>query len=510
MANIRQVRAGLFVATFIMVCASIIYNIKVIRRFNYNASNRHNHVPLSVISSSSSSSSRLATAIDNKNDNVTTSLSSTKNMAAAAATNEASPASTIKVKTLKDIRSQMIQQRKKKMLQSKDDENNTIRQNYAIELCDQSSLNTTITALNKSSTSNTKIIAFADSKYKDIAYRWYKDMTDLGYNEHMVVAYDKETEEYFKSHGSCSHTNGTIITTMRYDYIHSFYENNNNISNILTDLSNDCELHQIGKQMYRRRLFGSRWNYILRQLKSGSNVLVSDVDNYFVKYIDIRNEIEDNTDNYDTYLAYGGTVPSFPRRTFALSGFTACGCLSWWRASSFEVIQFVSELVRKCGCLETTLDCDCRCDDQIEMNNLLFNDPVYKIQWDNTANANVKNKNTNTNTNETGKIKREKVVKRNETRITNNFTVPKSEKEMFWGSMVGTGQMFTTQTNQMQRVKFWDRHSALRREYSENNNILLCPDSSKSWVTMPSNVERDKIKDTWLNGPCGDNSSSNK
>jgi hypothetical protein len=480
------------------------YNNKVTRGFNHNASNRQNHVP-SVISSSSSSSSssRSATPISsnnkNKNGNITTSISSTKNMTATAGTatvtNEASYTSPIKVKTLKDIRSQMTEQRKKKMHQS-NNENSIVRQNYKIELCDQSSLNT-ITAVNKSGTSNTKIIAFADTKYKDIAYRWYNDMSDLGYIEHMIVAYDKETEEYFKIRGSCSH-NGTIITTMRYDYIHSFNEkNNNNNNNNLTDLSN-CKLHQIGKRMYRRRLFGSRWNYILRQLKSGSNVLVSDVDNYFVKYIDIKKEIEDNI-NYDTYLAYGGTVPSFPRKTFALSGFTACGCLSWWRATSSEVIQFVSELARKCGCLETTLDCDCRCDDQIEMNNLLFNDPVYKIQWDNTANANnVKG------TNETGKV-----MKRKKTRIiTNNFTVPKSEKEMFWGSMIGTGQMFTTtQTNQMQRVKFWDRHTALRREYNESNT-LVCPDSSKSWVTMPINVERDQIKDTWLNGPCGNNSSS--
>ena len=76
---------------------------------------------------------------------------------------------------------------------------------------------------------------------------------------------------------------------------------------------------------------GSRWNYILRQLQqqqqqpqdsshdggpsagTGMNVLMTDVNNVFVRYLDMS-EFEDSP--FDSYHAYAGTVDAFPRNIY--------------------------------------------------------------------------------------------------------------------------------------------------------------------------------------------------
>eukprot|EP00751_Fragilariopsis_kerguelensis_P047099 CAMPEP_0171055640 /NCGR_PEP_ID=MMETSP0736-20130129/55894_1 /TAXON_ID=186038 /ORGANISM="Fragilariopsis kerguelensis, Strain L26-C5" /LENGTH=270 /DNA_ID=CAMNT_0011510197 /DNA_START=27 /DNA_END=835 /DNA_ORIENTATION=- len=132
----------------------------------------------------------------------------------------------------------------------------------------------------RKSKSNTKILGFADMNYKDIAFKWYQELTELGYTEHIVVAYDVPTEQYFQ------HNN------MRYDTIHDhtnpdddqqLFQNNHTFPTSITidqcknTYDNRWKREAQQNQIYKRRLFGSRWNYVLRQLQLGYNVLLTDV-----------------------------------------------------------------------------------------------------------------------------------------------------------------------------------------------------------------------------------------
>lgn len=152
----------------------------------------------------------------------------------------------------------------------------------------------------------TKIIGFADYGYKDIGYQWYKELEKLGYTEHMVAVQDTIAAEYYASKGD-----------IRYDLV---YQPPNN----LTGLKQLCE-HEYTKlsnpakrsQRYRRMLFGSRWNYVLRQLELGYHVLLTDVDNIYTQY---KSMAEMENSEYDIFHAYAGTVPSFPLNLFRLMG----------------------------------------------------------------------------------------------------------------------------------------------------------------------------------------------
>eukprot|EP00751_Fragilariopsis_kerguelensis_P030754 CAMPEP_0170909076 /NCGR_PEP_ID=MMETSP0735-20130129/2299_1 /TAXON_ID=186038 /ORGANISM="Fragilariopsis kerguelensis, Strain L26-C5" /LENGTH=395 /DNA_ID=CAMNT_0011305549 /DNA_START=189 /DNA_END=1376 /DNA_ORIENTATION=- len=325
----------------------------------------------------------------------------------------------------------------------------------------------------RKSKSNTKILGFADMNYKDIAFKWYQELTELGYTEHIVVAYDVPTEQYFQ------HNN------MRYDTIHDhtnpdddqqLFQNNHTFPTSITidqcknTYDNRWKREAQQNQIYKRRLFGSRWNYVLRQLQLGYNVLLTDVDNVFVRYIDLYDEFENNNSNnnalYDSYHAYAGTVNAFPRNIYKEVGFTICGGMTFLRASSKGVLEIVKALVERCGC-QTTLYCHCSCDDQVVLNGMLLMDPSpYKIQWDNP---------------------------------TNNTIIPTKEDDINWEEMTGT----VTTTVGSHRVKIWNRHVAFRRHYESDPKLRICPNKERSWIAMPSGIDRMKVRDIWMNGCRG-------
>jgi hypothetical protein len=119
---------------------------------------------------------------------------------------------------------------------------------------------------------------------------------------------------------------------MRYDTIHD--QSNNFTTSVTFDQCADTYENRWPEEkqnhIYRRRLFGSRWNYILRQLQQNHNVLFTDVDNVFVRYLDMS-EFENS--QYDSYHAYAGTVDGFPRNICKKIGFTICSGMSWLRGS---------------------------------------------------------------------------------------------------------------------------------------------------------------------------------
>jgi hypothetical protein len=287
----------------------------------------------------------------------------------------------------------------------------------------------------------TKIIGFSDGGYMEYAFRWYEEMTKLGYTEHLVVAQDKQAQRFFQSKG------------MRHDWIHEHDERLSNITireHFRRELCSEYDGQFTIKkqdQVRRRSLFGNRWTYVLRQLERGYNVLLTDVDNVFTQY---RSLVDLEESEYDSYHAYAGTVPSFPRNIFAKTGFTICGGMSWLRSSP-GVMEIAQTLVDRCDC-NSTLNCNCNCDDQVTINTLLLVEEAYKVQWD-----------------------------------PPHYPKPNSEDEMTWNGRTGvypkTGH----------KVKIWDRHTAFRRNLDPN----VCPDPARNWIAMPTKVDRGKVWDEW-------------
>jgi hypothetical protein len=283
----------------------------------------------------------------------------------------------------------------------------------------------------------TKIVGFSDHGYKELAWKWYQELEKLGYKEHEVAAQDRVASEYFREKG------------MRYDLVHP-----SSNSSLREECGEYYSQFKPGKrsQTYRRSLFGSRWNYVLRQLRDGYHVLMTDVDNVFVRHVPLT-ELE--TSEFDAYHAYAGTHPSFPLTIYQAVGFTICGGLSWLRSTP-GVIKFVEAIVNRCKCEK--MQCACHCDDQVVMNDLISMGDRFKIKWDSPVH------------------------------------VPASEAEISWEGMTGTCN------STGHRVKIWDRHTAFRSKIDPN----VCPDD-RNWIAMPSVLDRTTVWETWRE-VCGSTS----
>jgi hypothetical protein len=87
---------------------------------------------------------------------------------------------------------------------------------------------------------------------------------------------------------------------------------------------------------------------------------------------------------------------------------------------------------------------------------MMLAEPLYRVKWDdnNSSSSNVK--------------------------------IPMKEEDINWNSMTGT----VSKTGHT--IKIGDRHTAFRRHYDPNN--MICPDKEKSWISMPSGLDRMKIR----------------
>ena len=328
----------------------------------------------------------------------------------------------------------------------------------------------------------TKIVGFADNTYKEIALQWYKRLLSFGYTEHYVVTADEDAAEFFRINNvkydylfDITFTNNSSYNNTTHHNSNSTLLSRNSPTKLVTPLSQCVEEEGIKEKLskskqnqnYRRHLFGSRWNYILRQLQGIGNknnqryhILLTDVDNVFVRYANITEEIENTP--FDAYHAYEGRMPSFPKNYWYIHGFTICGGMSWFRSTP-AVIEFVNSIATGCGCDDIQyVTCNCRCDDQQMINSKIFSGP-YKIQWD------------------------RKILK------------PSSEIDLDWDSLTGTCK------KTKHRVKVWDKHTAYRGAINGNR----CPHRPQSWIAMPSGID-DKLSmpNKWDN-VCGPNSNGN-
>ena len=296
----------------------------------------------------------------------------------------------------------------------------------------------------KFNVSRTKIVALSDYKYMELALKWYHRLHRLGYTEHLLVATDDQAATYFHQHG------------VRYD---SLLPRNNSFS--FSDCDKDLKLGK-RNQNYRRHVFSSRWNFIWRLLQNGTNVLLSDVDTIFNRYLPLQS-LEDT--NIDHFIGYEGGVPSFPKTKFYQKGFTINGGMHWLRASSEGVLEFVRTVVDRCGCLE--LSCNCLCDDQWVLNDVIF-EGNYTIIWEEN---NVNSHNSSRN------------------------AIPRNWSEVSWEGRTGVC------TKTRHRVQIWDRHTVYRGPLGDS---VPCPKAN--WFSMPQGVDKENLHEVW-DRTCGQNST---
>uniref|UniRef100_A0A7S2YMC4 Nucleotide-diphospho-sugar transferase domain-containing protein n=1 Tax=Entomoneis paludosa TaxID=265537 RepID=A0A7S2YMC4_9STRA len=155
---------------------------------------------------------------------------------------------------------------------------------------------------------------------------WYESLSALGYTEHAVAAWDEETMEYCKKHEY------RTIPCITHGY--------------KGDIPNNKS------QLFRRYLFAARWKCVHEQLHNGHNVLLTDVDNTFQRFVPLS-----NFESFNVIHAYGG---GYPIRHLKSHGFTVCGGMTWLQAHP-ATIRYVDLIIDRCRD---------RCDDQGVVNSL--------------------------------------------------------------------------------------------------------------------------------------------
>lgn len=280
----------------------------------------------------------------------------------------------------------------------------------------------------------TKILAFADGQYKEYALRWYRRLSSLGYQNHVVVAVDQDAADYLRPFN-------VRLERLPYPTCTRPEHDSRRVSSFYVSTSKKLlpfSLFLLIK--YRRELFARRWVYVYDQLKNGSHVLLSDVDNVFHRFKSMK-DMEQS--KFDVFHAYS---TSYPEDIFYSMGFTVCGGLGWYRSSP-KVTRFVGSLLNKCKCLET-INCDCYCDDQVTLNELLGKKGKHKVSWD------------------------------------REIPRPKSLGDYPWGNISGVS------AKTRHRIHIWDRNLAYRAPLPES-----CPEYN--WVAAPLYVNRSDVVRVW-------------
>jgi hypothetical protein len=263
---------------------------------------------------------------------------------------------------------------------------------------------TSVPLQSQPATSKTKIIAVADVNYKDVVALWYHQLAKLGYTTHQIVCTDEECHAHFEDQG------------MRVD-------------TLMHTNSSNWPLHKGRMQQYRRRVFATRWVYVLRQLERGHHVLLTDADNIFVTYKSMESLEESSI---DVYHAYGG---GFPVR-FTEMGFTVCGGMEWIRSCP-GTIQWVKLFLKQCGWDGSD---QAQCDDQQVINLLLFTN-MLNMTW------------------------------------THNTPAIVNASRTWKPRMAGTSRLTG------HRLEIWDVNEAYRGSVCGENGT--CP--KNPWVSMPTN-----------------------
>ena len=104
-------------------------------------------------------------------------------------------------------------------------------------------------------------------------------------------------------------------------------------------------------------------------LRNGTNLLVTDIDNVFSRYVPLNGFLEEG---YDVFHAY---EMRYPTPIFDRFGFVICSGHQFLRSSP-ETLRFMDLVIKRCR--------GSKCDDQVTYNNVFFYD--LNIKWDNIDN----------------------------------------------------------------------------------------------------------------------------
>lgn len=325
-----------------------------------------------------------------------------------------------------------------------------------------------VSGVQASDTRGTKIVAITDINYAPIAHDWHTRLVSLGYpaNRVVIVAADDATLTYFRE------TNLTTVEPMLHP----------------SSTGWPVAHPSMKGQLKRRRIFSTRWVYVLNQLQNGYSVLLSDADNIFVRYVDT---IQLERSGYDVIHAY---CHNFPVR-FLSMGFTVCGGMVWLKGNAAgasedgPAVKYVKSILTQCqwsGIHDGQLQSDDNAThDNINSSTAIIHDvsaihpPPIKAP--------------------AAKCDDQQVINSKFYSNSLNYTWDVRPNNHFW-KRESSGRSLVTR----HKFKFWDVDTAYRGPVDGYNSTLsddgpttdvtaterkeVCPDVKKSWVAMPSNA----------------------
>eukprot|EP00591_Stephanopyxis_turris_P009514 CAMPEP_0195522724 /NCGR_PEP_ID=MMETSP0794_2-20130614/21178_1 /TAXON_ID=515487 /ORGANISM="Stephanopyxis turris, Strain CCMP 815" /LENGTH=435 /DNA_ID=CAMNT_0040652553 /DNA_START=25 /DNA_END=1332 /DNA_ORIENTATION=+ len=256
-----------------------------------------------------------------------------------------------------------------------------------------------------------KIVAFTDLTYAPVAKWWYERMTNLSYTTHTLILIDAPAVEHFTSIKNSSRSH--------YRFETQIVDNGKRRKNKV------------------RSLWYNRILYSLNQLKSNQSLLLTDVDNVFMRYEPLSNFYDSN---YDAIFALEG---KFPAHIFDQMGFVLCGGMTFLKSTN-ATIQVMEKLLEMCDGGTK------RCDDQVEWNNMLAKDMNWNSSW------------------------------------------ARHESRLVGGDMVQYGFEGVNRAFPDFKAKVWDRDFAWRGGFSTD---VRCPSLETNWVAMPYNLPHDVMED---------------
>ena len=285
-----------------------------------------------------------------------------------------------------------------------------------------------------------KIVGFTDIGYLPIARRWYSRLLQLGYTEQDIV----------------------IACNDEASYAALQKENNTSIEQCF--IPNPDRKRMI--KGFWRQLMMQRLKYTVDKLRSGVSLLVTDIDNVFMRHVPLMELWKEPYDVMHAYATY------YPANVKAEMGFVVCSGHQWLRATN-ETIRFMELVIDECRHKD-------KCDDQIAYNGAIHH--KAHIQWDKDP------------------------TRKNVSRVVSGGYMNGLLKETLTGRSNVTNHT----------VKVWDRDYATRWKGDPD----FCPPLS-NWVAMPFGMQSvDALKkgrteskllqmDAWIE-MCGPNGTIRK
>ncbi len=185
-----------------------------------------------------------------------------------------------------------------------------------------------------------------------------------------------------------------------------------------------------------RSLWYNRILYCLHQLKAGQSLLLTDVDNIFMRHHPLASFYNSE---YDAIFAL---EQKFPVEIFEKQGFVLCGGMTFLKATE-ATVWVIEKLLAKCDGPAHRK----RCDDQVELNKMLADIMIWNSTW-----------------------------AKDPSRLTNG---------MVNYGFTGVSKPEATVNGATFHAKIWDRDFAWRGDFS---NDVSCPSVKKNWVAMPHDL----------------------